>query len=49
MDLGLFETRETLFSALKQYQNKEAAAGRLIQKEADVLFSGITFPVRNVD
>ena len=49
VDLGLHETRDSLFSALRQYYNKEIAASRLTGAEADRLYNGITHGVRNVD
>ena len=49
VDLGLFETRGALFAALKQYYDKEVAAGRLTQAEAANLYSKIAHPIRNAD
>ena len=49
VDLGLFETRDELFAAMKQYYDKEVAANRLTQLEADNLYKAVTHPVRNID
>ena len=49
VDLGLFETRGELFSALRQYYDRETAAGRLTKSEADRLYNNIAHDVRNVD
>ena len=49
VDLGLFETRSELFSALKQYYNDEVAAGRMTPAEADTLYKKIAHPIRNAD
>jgi beta-lactamase regulating signal transducer with metallopeptidase domain len=49
VDLGLFETRDQLFAALKQYYDNEVAAGRLTQDEAAGLYGHIAHKVRNND
>jgi hypothetical protein len=49
VDLGLFETRDGLFAALKQYYDGETAAGKLTQSEADRLYGRLAHNVRNVD
>jgi beta-lactamase regulating signal transducer with metallopeptidase domain len=49
VDLGLYETRSGLFSALKQYCNSELEAGRLTQTEADSFYNSIAHGLRNVD
>ena len=49
VDLGLFETRDGLFAALRQYYDKETAAGRLTKEEADKLYNGIAHSVRHID
>jgi len=49
VDLGLFETRDALFAALKQYCDTEVSAGRLTQREAARLFGKISHKTRNTD
>jgi len=49
VDLGLFETRDGLFNALRQYYDREIAAGRLTKAEADRSYSRVAHGVRNVD
>jgi hypothetical protein len=44
----LFETRDELFAALKQYYDNEIITGRLTKSE-DGLYNKIAQPVRNVD
>ncbi len=49
VDLGLFETRDELFGALRQYYDEEIASGSLTKAEADGLYSRVAHNVRNVD
>jgi hypothetical protein len=49
VDLGVFETRDGLFAALRQYYDREIAAGRIARAEADRLYNSIAHNVRNVD
>ena len=49
VDLGLHETRDSLFAALRQYYDNEIAAGRISRREANRLFNNIAHGERNVD
>ncbi len=49
VDLGLFETRDELFAALKQYYDREVSIGNLTQKEGDDLYNSIAHQIRNDD
>ena len=49
VDLGIYETRDGLFNALKFYCDKEARAGRMTKREANKLYGGLAHNVRNCD
>ncbi len=49
VDLGLFETRDELFAALRQYYDKEVAAGSMTQADADGLYGKVAHHVRHID
>ena len=49
VDLGIYETRDGLFNALKFYCDKEVRAGRMTKREADRMYKGIAHNVRNCD
>ncbi len=49
VDLGLFETRDELFAALRQYYDKEIAAGAMKKAEADGLYNKVAHNVRLID
>jgi len=49
VDLGLYETRDQLFAALKLYYDRESAEGRLTPAEADELYKQIAHSQRFPD
>jgi beta-lactamase regulating signal transducer with metallopeptidase domain len=49
VDLGLFETRDDLFAALKEHYQQEVEKGSLTQAEADRLYKQIAHQTRNND
>ena len=49
VDLGIYETRGSLFNALKFYCDKEVTAGRMTKREANRFYRGLAHNVRNCD
>ena len=49
VDLGIYETRDGLFNALRYYCEKEIASGRMTKREAKKFYKGIAHNVRNCD
>ena len=49
VDLGLFETRDALFGALKRYYDGQVAAGTLTEAEAGLRYGKIAHNTRNLD
>jgi len=49
VDLGLFETRDALFAALREYYEKEVYSGRLTRAEAESQYGKVAHKARHVD
>ena len=49
VDLGIYETRDGLFNALRYYCEKEVKGERMTKREADKLYKGIAHTIRNCD